>query len=191
MDENRLLTMLKESDAILEGHFILSSGLHSNKYIQCAKLLQYPDLTTQVAEGIASCFAGRDISCVIGPALGGIVIAYKVAEALKVRSIFGERENGQMTFRRGFALQPGEKVLLVEDVVTTGKSVNELIDVVRQYDVDVVGVGSIIDRSGGENPFDCEFNSLLKVDVQTWPEDKCPPEFAAIPAVKPGSRGLK
>ena len=190
MDKNKILKFFKDTEAILEGHFILSSGLHSNKYMQCAKLLQYPDITTEIAKDIASHFKGREITCVIGPAMGGIIIAYKVAEALGVRSIFDERQAGQMCLRRGFELKAGEKVLVVEDVITTGKSVKELISVIRQYDVDIVGVASIVDRSGGNVDFGCEFFSLLDVDLVTWQPDRCPEQFKNIPAIKPGSRGI-
>ncbi|RJP56677.1 MAG: orotate phosphoribosyltransferase [Candidatus Auribacter fodinae] len=191
MDKNTLLSILKESEAMLEGHFILSSGLHSNRYVQCAKLLQYPQFAAPVGEAIADHFRDKGITCVVGPALGGVIIAYKVAEALNVRSIFGERQNEQMCLRRGFSVEKGEKLLLVEDVITTGKSVKELYGVVKACGAEVVGIGSIIDRSGGNALFDCEFFSLLHLDIQTWQADQCPPEFAAIPAVKPGSRGLK
>jgi orotate phosphoribosyltransferase len=152
--------------------------------------LQYPDITTEVAKEIAGHFKDRGITCVIGPALGGIIIAYKVAEALGVRSVFGERQAGQMCIRRGFELKAGEKVLVMEDVITTGKSVKELIEVIRQYDVRIVGVASIVDRSGGGVDFGYEFFSLLEIDLVTWQPDQCPPEFKDIPAVKPGSRGI-
>lgn len=190
MEKDRILSILKQTEAMLEGHFILSSGLHSNRYVQCAKLLQYPDLASEAAQEIAAHYKGKGISCVLGPAMGGIIIAYKVAEALGVRSIFGERETGKMCLRRGFSLEKGEKVLVVEDVITTGKSVKELLDVIEKCGVTVVGIASIVDRTDGSVCFDHEFFSLLKVDFKTWTEDQCPPEFKHIPAVKPGSRGI-
>lgn len=190
MDKETVMQKLKETGAYQEGHFILSSGLHSAQYIQCALLLQYPDVATQMGQGIAEHFKDKGITCVVGPALGGVIIAYKVAEALGVRSIFGERQDGEMCLRRGFSIEPGEKVLLVEDVVTTGKSVKELISVLEEAEADIVGVASIIDRSSGAVQFDCEFFSLLTLEITTYSSYEIPEWLRNIPAVKPGSRGI-
>ena len=129
--ESEIIDMFKKTGALLTGHFKLSSGLHSGQYLQCALLLQHPEYATKLGEGIAGRFKDKDITCVAGPALGGIIIAHEVAKALKTRCVFGERENGKMTLRRGFHLSPQDKVLVAEDVITTGKSVKELIDVVK------------------------------------------------------------
>ncbi|MCB1196381.1 orotate phosphoribosyltransferase [bacterium] len=190
MKDEKLLQDLRESDALLSGHFLLSSGLHSGQYIQCAKLLQYPERTARAANAIARHFVKKEIRCVVGPALGGIVIAYKVAEALGIRSIFGERQDQQMCLRRGFTVDKGEKVIVVEDVITTGKSVRELIDVLNSYGADVVGVASIIDRSKNAIDFGCEFFSLMALDIATYHENECPLCAEKIPVVKPGSRGI-
>ncbi len=190
MDKQTLMDNLKKTGAYQEGHFILSSGLHSGHYVQCALLLQHPDLATKIGKNIADHFKDKGITCVVGPALGGIVIAYKVAEGMGVRSIFGERKDGEMCLRRGFSIEPGEKVLLVEDVITTGKSVKELKTVLEEAEADVVGVASIIDRSNGAVEFDCEFFSLLKLDITTYSSYDLPEWLRNIPAVKPGSRGI-
>ncbi|MDX9702672.1 MAG: orotate phosphoribosyltransferase [Candidatus Auribacterota bacterium] len=190
MDKKTLMEKLKETGAYQEGHFILSSGLHSAHYVQCALLLQHPDLATIIGKDIADHFKDKGITCVVGPALGGIIIAYKVAEGLGVRSIFGERKDGDMSLRRGFYIEPGEKVLVVEDVITTGKSVKELIEVLKSAQADIVGVASIIDRSNGSLDFDCEFFSLLKLDITTYSSYDVPEWLRNIPAVKPGSRGI-
>ncbi len=190
MNKDNLLSAFKDTEALLNGHFLLSSGRHSERYMQCAKLLQYPDVATKIAEGIANHFEPKNITCVIGPAMGGIIIAYKVAEALGVRSVFGEREAGRMCLRRGFELKAGERVLVVEDVVTTGKSVKELLDVIKKENVDIAGVASIIDRSGGKVDFGVEFFSLAPIEIKTYQPDECPLCAKNIPVVKPGSRGI-
>lgn len=190
MNKDELLSAFKNTEALLNGHFLLSSGRHSEKYMQCAKLLQYPDVAVKIAKGIAKHFESKNITCVLGPAMGGIIIAYKVAEALGVRSVFGEREAGQMCLRRGFELKSGERVLVVEDVVTTGKSVKELLDVIRKDNVEIVGVASIIDRSAGDVDFGCEFFSLAPIEIKTYQPDECPLCKKNIPVIKPGSRGI-
>jgi len=187
-NKEKVLNYLKDTEAYLEGHFVLSSGLHSNQYVQCALLLQHPQIATDVANMIAEQYKDKNITCVIGPALGGVVIAYKVAEALGVRSIFGERKNGEMCLRRGFSLSPEDNLLVMEDVITTGKSVKELLDVIKDYGSNIVSVASIVDRSNGDVNFGCEFLSLLKLEIQTFKPDNLPDWLKSIPAIKPGSR---
>ncbi len=186
-----IIKVFKECNALLEGHFILSSGLHSNKYLQCAKVLQYPDIASIIGEEIAENFATTQVDLIVGPAMGGIVIAQEVGRALSTRTIFSERENGKMTFRRGFEVKPGEKAIVVEDVITTGGSAKEVVEMLKSHGVEVIAVASIIDRSNGEADFGIPFHSLTKVEVKTYKPEECPMCKEGDEAVKPGSRGLK
>lgn len=182
--------MFRETGALLEGHFRLTSGLHSSQYMQCARVLQFPSYASRLGEELARRFRSRGVQVVIGPAMGGIIVAQEVARALggPVRSIFAEREEGKMALRRGFSLQPGEKVLVVEDVITTGGSVKEVIGLVREKGGEVVGVGVLVDRSGGEAKFDLPLEAVLSLKIASYPPDKCPLCAQGLPAVKPGSR---
>ena len=186
-----IIKTFKDCNALLEGHFILSSGLHSNKYLQCAKVLQYPDIASIIGEEIAENFATTQVDLIVGPAMGGVIIAQEVGRALSVRTIFSERENGEMTLRRGFEVQPGEKAIVVEDVITTGGSAKEVVEMLKSRGVEVIGVASIIDRSGGAADFDVPFFSLAKIDVETYKPEECPMCASGDKAIKPGSRGLK
>ena len=186
--ERRILDIFRKTGALLTGHFRLSSGLHSGQYLQCALLLQHPRYASELGKGIADVFSGEGITCVAGPALGGIIIAHEVANALGKRCIFGEREDGRMTFRRGFVVGPQDNVLVVEDVVTTGRSINELIAAIRSKGASVAGVGAIVDRSSGKVDFGCDFRSLMKIDVKTFNPGECPLCKQGLPLVKPGSR---
>jgi len=188
---NDILNYFKETGAMLEGHFILSSGLHSEKYMQCALLLQYPHIAKIAGEKIAEKFKDRGITCVAGPAMGGVIIAYTVAEALGVKTIFGERENGTMCFRRGFNISETDNILVVEDVITTGKSVKELISVINQYGATIAGVASIVDRSEGNANIGYPVTGLVEIKIDTYEPGNCPLCKKGIQAVKPGSRGLK
>jgi orotate phosphoribosyltransferase len=188
MTEKDVLLIFEEMGALLKGHFKLSSGLHSEKYLQCALVLQYPKVAEELSKELASKFAGDGIDLVIGPALGGVTLAYEVARAFGVRGLFTERQDGKMVLRRGFSIDEGEKVLVVEDVVTTGGSTKEVIDVVKSLGGVVVGVGSIIDRSSGDPDFGVKFASLAKVKVETYEESHCPMCRKRVPVVKPGSR---
>ena len=191
--------ILKEKDALLEGHFILSSGLHSNKYVQCAKVLQYPKIAEQLAKLLAIKLftlhaefipikSGRfTVDVVVSPAIGGLVIGQEVARQLKCRAIFCERENGAMTLRRGFEIKKNEKCLVVEDVITTGGSTKEVIEVVKSYGGKVTGIASIIDRSNLESF--CV--SLLKLKIETYKPENCLLCKKGLPLVKPGSKNLK
>jgi orotate phosphoribosyltransferase len=188
MTEKEVLFLFEELNALLKGHFKLSSGLHSEKYLQCAIVLQHPAIAEKLARTLADKFKGEKIDVVIGPALGGVTWAYEVARALGVRGLFTEREDGKMTLRRGFSIKEGEKVLVVEDVVTTGGSTKEVIEVVKALGGIVAGVGSVIDRSDKTVDFGVTFKSLAKVDVRTFKEHECPLCKAGTTAVKPGSR---
>ncbi len=175
--------ILKEKDALIEGHFVLSSGLHSDRYVQCAKVLQYPEIAEQFSKVLVKKIAAR-CDLVISPAMGGIIIGYEIARQLKVRAIFCERENGVMNLRRGFEIKKGERCLIVEDVITTGGSTKEVIEVVKSYGGKVVGIASIINRSELKN-----FSiSLLKLKIKTYKPENCPLCKKKIPLVKPGSR---
>ncbi len=188
MDKNEIIEMFKSSQALLEGHFLLSSGLHSPQYFQCARVLQYPKHAERLCAEIADHYRDRDVTVVIAPAIGGIVIAQEIGRLLGVRSIFAEREKDWMTLRRGFELFPDDRVLVVEDVVTTGGSVNEVIRLVEDNGVTLVGVGYIVDRSAGAVQFHPESFSLLKMNVIAYQPDTCPLCSQGIKLVKPGSR---
>jgi len=191
VEKEKALRIFRETGALLEGHFLLTSGLHSPTYFQCALVLQYPRYAEAFCSEIASHFAGRNIDAVIAPAIGGIVVSQEVARLLNVRGMWAEREAGTMTLRRGFRLQPGERVLVVEDVVTTGGSVREVVDLVRDRGAEVVGVAAIVDRSGGKASFDTEFFATFSMDVVTYKPEACPLCQQGLPLVKPGSRQLK
>jgi len=178
-----------ESGALMEGHFKLTSGRHSNRYMQCAQVLQYPVFTEKLAAHIAEKFSSEKIDFVIGPAMGGIIVSYEVARQLGVPSIFCERENGKMALRRGFKLEPGQKVLVVEDVVTTGGSVVEVMDIVRQSGAEVVGVAVLVDRSAGKVDFGVRTEAVLSMDIESWDAPECPLcQAGQGEAIKPGSR---
>lgn len=182
------LDIFRKSEALLEGHFLLTSGKHSAQYMQCAQVLQYPDRAAILAEGLARQFREQEIQTVIGPAMGGIIVAHEVAKALGVRALFTERENGIMRLRRGFTLSPGERVLVVEDVVTTGGSVQEVLAVVREFGAIPVGVGVLVDRSGGKVDFGTPMASIVQLNIEAYEAKECPLCAQGIPVVKPGSR---
>ena len=183
-----LLNLFEQKGALLKGHFLLSSGLHSDKYLQCALILQYPDIAARIGAAMADLFSDAKPECVVGPAIGGIVVAQEVARALGVRAMFAEREAGAMTLRRGFAVGKEERVLVVEDIITTGGSVQELVGALNSMGAHPIGVGVIIDRSGERAQFDIPFKSLARLEVATFAESECPLCQKGIPAYKPGSR---
>lgn len=189
LPENEVLDALRDAGAILSGHFQLTSGRHSDTYVQCARVLEDPALTTRLAAAMAEQVAGRGVDVVAAPAVGGVIIGFAVAQALGVRFIFSEREHGVMTFRRGFGVTPGERVLVVEDVVTTGGSVAEVIGLVRAAGAETVAVTSIIDR-GGDKAFDVELLPLLRLEVESMEPHECRLCSAEIPIDSPGSRRL-
>ena len=186
--QEQVLEIFARTGVLLEGHFRLTSGLHAAKYLQCAQLLQYPHEAGPHCEQLASYFKDSGATVVAGPATGGIILAYEVAKALGVKNIFGERENGVMTFRRGFKVEPTDKVLVLEDVVTTGGSVKELIACVKEAGAEVVGVASLVNRSGGRVDFGVPFKSLVNLDITTYQPEDCPMCKEGSVAYKPGSR---
>ena len=183
-----LLSILQQTGALLEGHFQLTSGLHSPRYLQCARVLQYPEHAEWAGKALAAHFADDAINAVVAPAIGGIIVAHEVARALGVRALFTERESGTMTLRRGFRIDRGEKILVVEDVVTTGGSTRETIEAVRHAGGAVVGAGSLVDRSGGGADFGAPRVALLTLDVPAYEASECPLCKQGTPAIKPGSR---
>ncbi len=188
-----ILQMFRESEALLEGHFRLTSGLHSSQYFQCAKVLQFPRYCEVLCGAIAAQFRDPRPDVVIAPALGGIVVAQEVGRQLNVRTMFTERNEGTMQLRRGFAVAPGERVLVCEDVVTTGGSVNEVIELVQKAGGIVAGVGFLVDRSGGSVRFDVAPGGrqypVISMKVAAYRPEECPLCTQGLPIVKPGSRG--
>jgi len=190
MNDEQILQALTDAEAIRTGHFVLTSGRHSGGYVQCARILEDPALTTLLARSAVERLPeGLDIDLVAAPAVGGLIIGFAVAQALGVKFIFSEREQGKMVFRRSFEVPVGARVLVVEDVVTTGGSVGEVIDLVRDGGGVVVGVVSLIDR-GGEKKFQADFWPLLKLEVESWDPDSCSLCESGVPVYSPGSRRL-
>lgn len=185
-----LLQIFQQTGALLEGHFQLTSGLHSPSYLQCALVLQHPQHAESIGRALAARFEGHGIESVVAPAIGGIIVAHEVARALGVRALFTEREAGVMTLRRGFTLRPGERVVVVEDVVTTGGSTRETIEAVTSAGGLVVAAGSAVDRSGGKVDVGVPRHSLLTLDVPAYEPLECPLCKAGVPSIKPGSRKL-
>ena len=188
LSENNILEIFRDTGALLQGHFLLTSGRHSNMYFQCAKVLQYPDHTEKICSIIVDYFRNYDIDTVISPAMGGIIVGQEVARQLNKKSIFAEREDRKLTLRRGFTIDPGEKVLVCEDVVTTGGSVFEVIDIVKAQGGKIAGVGFIVDRSNGKVDFGYPQKSTMKMEVISYAPVECPLCKENIPLVKPGSR---
>ena len=184
----RLLEIFRQTGALLEGHFQLTSGLHSPRYLQCALVLQHPRHAEWIGQALGSCFRDERVSAVVAPAIGGIIVAHETARALGVRALFTERESGEMTLRRGFRIDPGERVLVVEDVVTTGGSTRETINAVSSAGGLVIGAGSVVDRSGGAVDLGVRREALLTLEVPTYTPEQCPLCLEGTPAIKPGSR---
>ncbi|HMA62255.1 MAG TPA: orotate phosphoribosyltransferase [bacterium] len=174
MNKNKFKQLLDESGAILDGHFLLTSGLHSGTYVEKFQLLKYPRLTDKICKGIADHFKHTKPSVVVGAATGGIPISQSVAREMSTRSIFAERVEGDLIFKRGFNIDQGEKVLIVDDVVTTGGSIYELMDLVKDYNGVIMGVGVIIDRSGKDIDFGVDYHPLVKMDIPTYKPEDCP-----------------
>lgn len=187
-----VMKKFEQAGAIQKGHFKLTSGVHSDTYIQCAQVMQHPEFMHNLCSELGKKFRGDDIDVIVGPAIGGIIMAHVMARVLGpwVRAIFTERENGKMTLRRSFKINQGEKVLVVEDVTTTGSSVREVIDIVKSRQGKAVGVGVLIDRSGGKVNFGVKTERLLTVDIKTYLPEECPLCKKGIPVAKPGSREL-
>jgi orotate phosphoribosyltransferase len=187
-DRDSLLGIFRGSGALLEGHFRLSSGLHSNGYLQCALVLQDPQTAGTLGALLADRVRHMSPAAVLSPALGGVIVGHEVARALGARAIFAERQDGRLLLRRGFSLARGERVLVVEDVVTTGLSTSETIEVARAAGAEVVGAGALVDRSSGGARLDVPFEALLAVDLPTWDPAACPLCGQGLEIVKPGSR---
>jgi len=185
---NHILEHFRETDALLDGHFILSSGLHSPKYLQCALALQYPSDAAKFGKAIAEHFTDANIETVASPAIGGLIIGYEVAKALNVRFVWTERENGVMTLRRGFSVKENERILVVEDVITTGGSTRECIEALETRGAKIVGAASIIDRSGGAADVGIPRIALVSLEVPSYKPEDCPLCARGDVAVKPGSR---
>jgi len=190
LTQEEVLELFKDTGALLEGHFLLTSGLHSPQYFQCARVLQYPQHAQKLCWEIAYHFMLEKVDLVVGPAMGGIVVAQEVARLMNCRAIFAEREQGRMTLRRGFEIKPAERVLVVEDVVTTGGSVGEVIRLVQQSGASLVGVGVLVDRSQNRVVFDAPKFSVIAMEVVTYNPDDCPLCKKGLPLVKPGSRDV-
>ena len=191
MSDDDILAEFRAADALLEGHFILSSGLRSARYLQCARVLMDPARAERLARELASRLpkiVADQVEAVVSPAMGGVIIGHEMGRALGKPAMFVERPQGVFELRRGFSLRQGTKVLMVEDVVTTGLSSREAIEAVRKAGGDVIGEAALVDRSGGTADLGVPFTPLIRIDVPTYQPDSVPPELAAIPAVKPGSR---
>lgn len=190
ISNERVIEILKEAGVLLEGHFRLTSGRHSNKYLQCAKIFRNTKYSEELCSALAEQFADEGVEVVIGPAMGAVQMAYEVSRHLKCENFFAEREaDGKMALRRGFEVKPGMKVLLVEDVVTTGGSVKEVLELVKAAGADVVGIGSIVDRTGGKIDFGVPFKAVISVEVESWEPENCPLcKEGKLELVKPGSR---
>lgn len=191
MTDEEVLKEFRDAAALLEGHFILSSGLRSPRYLQCARVLMDPARAERIARALAARIPEkitREIELVVSPAMGGVIIGHEMGRALGKPAIFVERPQGTFELRRGFRIESGEKVLLVEDVVTTGLSSREAIRAVEQAGGKVIGAASIVDRSGGSADLGVPYTGLIRIDVPTYEANALPPELAAIPPMKPGSR---
>jgi orotate phosphoribosyltransferase len=188
MTKDEALQIFRDSGALLEGHFILRSGLHSRQFFQCALALQQMPVVEKLGAALAAKVRAQGAVTVIAPAIGGLVIGQEVARQLRVRFIFAEKEEGKLVLRRGFKIEHGEKILVIEDVVTKGGRVQETLDIVHANGGYVVGVAAIVDRSNGAVKFGVPFESLISLQVETFEADKLPAELAKIPALKPGSK---
>ncbi|CDI50566.1 orotate phosphoribosyltransferase [Clostridium tetani] len=186
-----IIDILKACSALLEGHFLLSSGRHSDKYCQCAKLLQYPDKAEKVLKVVVDKIKDLDFDMVVGPAMGGIIVAYELGRQLKKPNIFTERQEGVMTLRRGFEIQKGQKVIITEDVVTTGKSSLEVANLIEELGGEVVAICSIVDRMDDNIELPYNLYSSVKIDVKSYEEKDCPLCKEGLEYIKPGSRNIK
>ena len=191
LSKNEIMEIFEKTGALLNGHFLLTSGRHSDVYFQCAKVLQYPEYIEELCSIIADEYCDKKIDTVIAPAIGGLAVGQEVARQLNRGFIFAERENKKLTLRRGFSIKEGEKVLLCEDVVTTGSSVFEVMNIVKDNNAEVAGVGIIVDRSNGKVDFGFTQLSAVKLDVKSYLPEECPLCEQGIELIKPGSRKIK
>ena len=190
MNRSEIIDVFKETGALLDGHFILTSGRHSSSYFQCARVLQHPQYLTHFAEMIAEHFNKEKIDAVISPAIGGVVLGTEVGRIIKARTIFAERKDGNMCIRRGFKIEPGENILIVEDVITTGGSVREVMDQVIYHKGTISGVGVIVDRSNGSLVLHSNQFSIIAMEAKSYGPNEVPESLSAIPVQKPGSRKI-
>lgn len=188
LTQQEVMEILNQTGVLLKGHFLLTSGRHSDQYMQCAKLFQYPEYSEIICRSLAESFENKGVELVIGPAIGGIIIAYEVARQLGAKAIFAEREEGVMTLRRGFEIPAGAKVLVAEDVITTGGSVREVIELVKRTGAELIGVASVVDRSNGKVDFGVKLHAAISIDIPSYEAVDCPLCREGIPIVKPGSR---
>jgi len=192
LTQTQILALLKDAGVLLTGHFLLTSGRHSDKYMQCAKIFVNAELSEKLCGELAELYRADNVDVVIGPAIGAIIMSYEVSRQLGVPNIFAEREaSGEMCLRRGFSITPGQRVLIVEDVVTTGGSVKEVVKIVQDMGGEIVGIGSIVDRTGGKIDFGVPYKSVLSMEVLSYEPDDCPICKVGEPLVKPGSRAVK
>lgn len=180
--------LLMEADGLLHGHFCLTSGLHSDTYFQCAKLYQYPDLVEKIGAALAKKLENIEFDTIVAPAIGAVIFGYEVAKQAKKRNLFVERKEGVMQLRRGYTLKKGERIVIIEDVITTARTIFETIEAVKEFEPEVVGVGCIVDRTQGKLDDRLKINSLLKIDPVVYEPANCPLCKKNIPIVKPGSR---
>lgn len=185
---NNVIKLLERTSSLMEGHFLLSSGKHSNRYVQCAKVLSYPEYAEMVISEVVRKISDLDIDLIVGPAMGGVIVAYEMGRQLEIPAIFTERKDGEMTLRRGFEIRNGARVMIAEDVVTTGKSTMETKKVIEELGGDVIGVASIIDRTGGKSELDIPLYGAVKIDIDTFEKENCPLCKDGSTPVKPGSR---
>lgn len=183
---NEVLELLEKTEGVLHGHFCLTSGLHSNIYFQCAKLYQYPDITEKIGKMLAQKLKVLDFDTIISPAVGAVIIGYETAKQAGKRNLFVERKDGQMQLRRGYTLQKGEKVVIVEDVITTARTINETLEAIKDFGAELVGVACIVDRTSGRSSYN--LTSLLQIDPVVYEPENCPLCKEGIPIEKPGSR---
>lgn len=194
MDRQEVLQHFRDADALLEGHFILSSGLHAARYLQCARVLMDPQVAAKLCKSLVDkimTILDVTIDLVVSPAMGGVVVGYEMGRQLGVKAIFTERVDGQLTLRRGFEIPQNARILMAEDIVTTGLSSRECIKVINDYGGNVVAASCLIDRSGGTVDVGVPLVSLAGLEIPAYDQENLPPELARIPAIKPGSRGLK
>lgn len=189
MEKTEVLELLEKAEGVLHGHFCLTSGLHSDIYFQCAKLYQYPKITEMLGEKLAAALADVEFDTIVAPAIGAVIIGYETAKQADKRNLFVERKDGTMQLRRGYTLKKGEKVVIIEDVITTARTIKETIEAIKDFGVEIAAVGCIVDRTKGQTPYNIK--SLLQIDPVTYNPDECPLCKQGIPIVKPGSREEK
>ncbi len=183
---NEALELLEKTEGVLRGHFCLTSGLHSDIYFQCAKLYQYPEYTEKIAKYIVKSLKGVEFDTIVAPAIGAVIIGYEVAKQAGKRNLFVERNNGTMQLRRGYTLKKGERIVIIEDVITTARTINETIEAIKEFEPEIAAVGCIVDRTCGKTGLNIK--SVLQIEPVTYEPENCPLCKAEIPIVKPGSR---